>query len=311
MPSAFYAFLAVVPLVTLTLLLRFLIHMEGWSVGLVGAFSRMVTVPLLAAWALGTGAGWRRLRPRGMGRWLTLMGVISIVIHLLWFGSAKWTTATNISMLFRFDVVFVVLLGALLGLERIGAWQLALLPILFVGLALLTEIDKFDWSGHMLGDAMVVVAAFGYAANAFIIRHILQVMDEAAVALYNHSISTLGFVALGVAGNDFVRWRQVFEEPVVWQSIMWLGVVGAVGLPLYYVALRRMSVWRLRMFMLAGPVLTAMVEWPLWGARLSSLQCFGALIILGGLAVLIYIEWHETNHSDRPGERPARSPSVL
>lgn len=295
MQAAFYAFLAVVPWVAYTLLLRFLIHMEESPVSLVGTFSRVVTVPLLAAWVLGTGAGWRRLRPRSMGGWLVLMGVISIAIQLLWFGSVKWTTATNVSMLIRFDVVFVVLIGSLLGLERIGASQLMLLPILLVGFALLTEIDKFDWTGHLAGDVMVVGAALGFAANAFIIRHIMRIMDEGSVALYNHAISWLGFIAVGVLGNDFAGWQGVFEKPVVWQGIIVLGLINAVGLPAYYFALRRMSVWKLRMFMLATPVLTAAVEWPLWNVRLTWLQCCGASIILGGLAVLIRIEWYEGN----------------
>ena len=55
-------------------------------------------------------------------------------------------------------------------------------------------------------------------------------------------------------------------------------------------ALRRMDVWKLRMYMLSAPVLTAAVEWPLWGLRLAPLQWLGAAIILGGLAVLIRIE---------------------
>ena len=120
MQAAFYAFLAVVPWVALTLLLRFLIYVEEWPGGLVGTFSRVITVPLLAAWALGTGAGWRRLLPRGMGGWLMLMSAISIAIQLLWFGSVKWTTATNVSMLFRLDLVFVVLIGSLLGYSLIS-----------------------------------------------------------------------------------------------------------------------------------------------------------------------------------------------
>ena len=295
MLAVFYASLAIIPWVAFTLLLRFLIEMKGLPVGLVGTFSRMVTIPLLAAWVLGTGSGWRRLRPRGMGGWLALMGGVSIAVNLLWFASMHWTTATNVSMLFRLDVLFVVLLGSLLGLERIGLAQLALLPIMLAGLALLTEFDQFDWNGHLVGDVMIVVAAFGLATNAFVIRHIMRVMDEESVALYNHSISVLGFVTLGVVTDSFARSRQVFAEAVTWQAIVALGIIASVGLPLYYVALRRMSVWKLRMFMLSAPVFTAAVEWPLWGGQLSGLQCLGATIVMGGLAALIGIEWRQNS----------------
>lgn len=290
MRYAFYASLAIVPWVAFTLLLRFLVKMEGWPVGLVGVFSRVVTVPLLVAWILATGAGWRRLRPRGVLGWLLVMGMLSIVINMLWFTSVKWTTATNVAMLFRLDLVFVVLIGAVLGLERIGIVQLALLPLMFVGLALVAEVHKCDFDGHLAGDLMVVVAAAGLATNAFVIRHILRAMDEEAVALYNHSISMLGFLVLALVGGDFARTAEVFASSSAWLPIGLLGVVGAVGLPLYYFALGRMDVWKLRTFMLATPVLTVAIEWPLWGVRLSALQGLGAAVILGGLAALIHIE---------------------
>ena len=289
MQSVFYALLAVVPWVAFTLLLRFLIAIEGWPVGLVGTFSRIVTLPLLAGWVLATGAGWRRLRPRGVWAWLLAMGTVSITINLLWFASVQWTTATNVSMLFRLDLVFVVLIGAVLGVERIGVAQLALLPVMLVGLALLTEIQKFDLGGHLAGDLMIVIAALGFAVNAFVIRHILRTMDEPAVALYNHSMSMLGFVVLAVVGNDFARAEEMFRAPAAWLPVVLAGVVAAAGLPLYYVALGRMDIWKLRTFMLFAPVIAAAVEWPLWGARLSAAQCLGGAIVLGGLAVLIWL----------------------
>ncbi len=79
MKTLVHASLAVVPWVAVTLMLRWLISIEGW---------------------------------------LVLMGIISILINLTWFSAVRWTTATNVGMLIRFDVVFVVLIGSLFGLEN-------------------------------------------------------------------------------------------------------------------------------------------------------------------------------------------------
>ena len=226
-----------------------------------------------------------------------VMGLISILINILWFSAVRWTTATNVGMLIRCDVVFVVLIGSLLGLEWIGLRQLALLPLMFVGLGLLMEVHNFDWGGHIKGDLMTIVTAFGFSVNAFIIRHIMLVMDEEPVALYNHGISMLGFLGLALVCGDFARVPEVFASTKAWISIAVLGVAIAASLPLYYVALRRMDVWKLRMFMLATPVLTAVVEWPLWGMKMSPLQWMGGAIILAALAVLIRMEWRLTSGS--------------
>jgi drug/metabolite transporter (DMT)-like permease len=283
-----FAFLSVATWVTFTLVLR--ASVARWPIGLLGTFSRMVTLPVLATWVLSTGAGWRRLRTAGVGRWLLLMGAISLIINLLWFGSVRLTTATNCAMLFRLDLLFVVLIGALLGQEKIGLPQLTLVPAMLVGLALLSEVHKFDWGGHLRGDMMVVAAAFGFAVNAFVIRHILGTMDEEAVALYNHAMSSLGFLGLALMNGDFSRAGWMLAQPAAWASIVTLGVIAAVHLPLYYAALRRLQVWRLRAFMLSAPVMAAAVEWPLWGERFTWSQGIGAGIILAGLAVLIAIE---------------------
>jgi drug/metabolite transporter (DMT)-like permease len=272
-------------------MLRSLISIQGWPVGLVGTLSRVITLPVLVLWILTFGAGRRSFRPRGQGGWLVLMGLISILINLTWFSAVRWTTATNVGMLIRFDVVFVVLIGSLLGLERIGLRQLALIPVMFVGLALLMEVQQFDWGGHIIGDAMTIVTALGFSVNAFIIRHIMVVMEEESVAFYNHAVSMLGFIGLGLIMGDFARIGEVLASQTATVSIVVLGVFVAVSLPLYYVALRRMDVWKLRMFMLATPVLTAAVEWPLWGMKMSPLQWLGGAIILAALAVLIHMEW--------------------
>lgn len=290
MKTAFHASLAVVPWVAVTLMLRWLIHIEGWPVGLTGTLSRVVTLPVLLVWILTVGAGWQSLRPRGRGGWLVLMGSISILINLSWFSAVRWTTATNVAMLIRLDVVFVVLIGALLGLERIGVRQLALIPVMFGGLALLTEVGEFDWGGHLVGDTLTIVTALGFSVNAFVIRHIMLVMEEVSVAVYNHAISMVGFIGLAILGGDFEHTADMFASASAVPAIIILGVLVAISLPLYYVALRRMDVWKLRMFMLATPVLTALVEWPLWGIKMSMLQWFGGGIILAALAVLIRME---------------------
>jgi drug/metabolite transporter (DMT)-like permease len=296
MQSIGFALLSVVGMATFTLVLR--AALEIWPVGLAGTLSRVVTVAALGSWVLSTRGGWRRLRPGGTLWWLLLMGVNSIAINLLLFGSLKWTTATNNALLFRLDLVFVVLIGGVLRIERLGLKQWALLPVMLAGVALVCEIEDFDWSGHLLGDLLVVVAALGFASNAFVIRHILKSMDEESVALVNHSISAFGFLALAIFNREFGLVQTISSEPAAWPWIAIVGLVAAVVLPLYYAALARMSVWRLRTWLLLTPVLVAVTEWPLWGTRMRGSQLLGAVLVLAGLAALIRVE----SQVSKPGD---------
>lgn len=261
-----------------------------WPVGLAGVLSRVVTLSALAAWVLARGAGWRRLLPRTQGGALLVMGGISIVVNLAWFAAMKLTTATNVAMLRSLDLAFVVLIGAGLGLERIGLRQLALVPVMLAGMALLTGVSASGFDAALLGDLLAVGAALAFAANAFIIRGILRHLDEEAVSLYNHGLSTLGFLALVAVGNEVSRAAGVWDQPSAWWWLVAVGVVAAVSLPVYYAALRRMEVWKLRAWLLSAPVLVAVLEWQFWGNRLSGMQWLGAAMVLGSLAVLIRLE---------------------
>jgi len=288
MQAAGFIILSVLGTAAFTLVLRG--TLAAWPIGLAGSFSRVVTLALLGGWVLARGSGWRRLRSGGVGKTLLLMGAVSIAINLLWFGAMKLTTATNVAMLLCLDLVFVVLIGALLGLERIGWRQLALLPVLLLGMSLLTGAGREGWGGHFLGDLMAVAAALAYAANAFIIRGILRTMDEEAVSLYNHGISTLGFMALVLLGGELRSAETALWQPAAWLWILALGVTAALSLPLYYAALRRTAVWKLRAWTLSAPVLVAVFDWLIWDTHLDFGQCVGAALVLGGLAVLVHIE---------------------
>jgi drug/metabolite transporter (DMT)-like permease len=288
MQAAGFIILSVLGTAAFTLVLRGTV--AAWPIGLAGSFSRVVTLALLGGWVLATGSGWRRLRSGGLGKPLLLMGAVSIAINLLWFAALRLTTATNVAMLLCLDLVFVVLIGGLLGLERIGWRQLALLPAMLAGMALLIGAGGKGWGGHLAGDLMAVAAALAYAANAFIIRGILRTMDEEAVSLYNHGISTLGFIALVLLGGEFRTAAAVLRQPAAWLWIVALGLTAALSLPLYYAALRRTAVWKLRAWTLTAPVLVAVVEWLCWGVHLDFSQCVGAAMVLGSLAVLARIE---------------------
>ncbi len=274
-----------------TLVLR--ATLEVWPLGVAGSLSRVVTLSLLGAWVLSRGAGWRRLVPGPATGKVIAMGVISIAINLLLFGSLIWTTATNHALLFRLDLVFVVLIGALLGVEHVGIKQLMLLPVMLAGVALVLDIQHFDLRGHVIGDVMAVFAALFFAVNAFLIRRILQTMDEESTAFYNHGISTLGFLAIAFGGGQWTVCAGEFTSPRAWMWIVLLGVSTAVTLPLYYAALRRMSVWKLRTWLLLTPVVVAGLEWLGWGTRPGVPQILGAALVLGGLLVLIRWEWLE------------------
>ena len=284
MPPILLAIANVLIWTVFLLVLRGVLHVCAVSVA--GALSRVVAVTVLFAWVCAGQGGWRRLRLRGAGRWLLLMGLVSCTVNFLMFGAYKWTPATNVAVLLRLDLPFVLLIGMVLGLERIGVAGLLTLPVMGVGVALLMQVQRMEFGGHAVGDAMVVVGAFGLAVNAFVIRHILRTLKEPVVAFYNSLISGLGFWILACA-QGFPIPADVRRNPSVWLWLPAFGVVGALTLICYYTALRRLMVWKLRTYLLLSPLLVALAEWSIWDVRLTIAQWLGAALLLGGTGVLV------------------------
>ncbi|MBN1590274.1 MAG: DMT family transporter [Pirellulales bacterium] len=282
------ALLTVVAMTGITLLMR--AALEHWPIGLTGTVSRVFTVGTLACWVLLRGEGWRRLAPRGTAWWLVVMSINAILINVLLFTSLKWTTATNYAVLYRLDIVFVVLIGTLLGLERIGWRELTLLPVMLLGVAFVAEVRLSGVESHIVGDLMVVAGALGFAINAFILRQIFRTMDTEAVALINVSVTGLGFLGVMLIRGELATVGAALGEPIMWLWVALLGLSFGLYILIYYAALDRMPVWKLRTWMLTSPLLVALADWVLWNTRLSGQQWVGTGLVLLGLAGLIRLE---------------------
>ena len=272
----------------LTLLMRG--ALETWPLGLAGIFPRVVAVTLLGSWVLSTGRGWRRLKPGGVGKWIVVMCLNSIFINFAVYSALEWTTATNHAILYRLDTVFVVLLGSLLGLERIRWQELMLLPVMLLGMALVAEIGFSGFQVHWTGDLLIVAAAAGFAINAFVNRHIVQTVEPAAMAIYNITSGSLGFIAVSLLRGEWQWLGQNSPSPGAWCILVVIGLIIAGFVPTYYGAIKRMPVWKLRTWMLAVPMLVAGADRLLWGTRLTCWQWLGTGLLLSGLAVLIQLE---------------------
>ena len=283
--------LIVFSMAALTLLMR--AALQSWPLGLAGVLSRIVAVVLLGLWLLTTGRGWQSLRPNGVGKWLVVMCLFSAFVNFAVFLALEWTTATNHAILYRLDTVFVVLLGGLLGLEKISSKELILLPVMLLGMALVAEIGLSGLEVHWAGDLLVISAAAGFAINAFVNRHIVQTMEPGAMAIYNVVSGSSGFVTVSIVRGEWIWLIRDTPSVGAWFLLVLLGLLIAGFVPLYYSVLKRMPVWKLRTWMLVAPLLVAVADWFLWGTRLSPWQWLGAGLLLGGLAALIQLERHD------------------
>jgi len=311
-----WAFAAALGQTVLLLILRKV--MAIWPVGVGGGAVRLMAAVIIGAMIVLRDKSWRRLRIGPMAKPLLFMGFESILVNVCWFGGMKFTTAANAAILQRLDLIFVLLIAAAMGYERLHATQWLVLPVLIAGAALVMRVHQFTLSGHMLGDCLIVVGAFFLASNAFVIRGIMRHMEEDAIAFYNMLLSVPGFLAVAAFERHAAPLGTSLAPALVWLTL--LGVVSAIALVLYYLAMRRMHVWKLRALMLISPLMTIALEHFLWQTTLQPMQYLGAGLLIGGTAALVLAELrqraageavpsgmiHRKPHARRDHRHPAR-----
>ena len=93
------------------------------------------------------------------------MGVIAIVNNVTWFLALSWTSATDVALLFRLDLVFVLLLGVVSGMERVRWQVLPVIAAMLGGLVLFIGVGASVEKDRLIGDALAIGGAFGLAST--------------------------------------------------------------------------------------------------------------------------------------------------
>lgn len=171
------------------------------------------------------------------------------------------------------------LLGALLGIERIG-WRGALAALAaFCGLALMLRAHPQDIA--IAGIAFALMASFCRTAILLITRMTLQDADPQMTTWYTILVSTavLGAVALGL-------WN--WQGPATaggWAAMLGVGVGTTIAVLALFVSIKRIGPFRSALIMYLEPLLSTVFSAPVLGEIITPMQAVGGAIMLVALVL--------------------------
>lgn len=224
-------------------------------------------------WLTRTGMSGRHLR-------LAIFSGVLVVLNWVCFFEGLYRIGISLAtVVFHVQPFLVLLLGALLFGERIGAARLAWVGLGFAGLVLACGVpaalgDRYDASGILY----TLVAALAYAGVTLTARS-MRGMQPELTALVHCSVGVavlLPFIALPAAGIGAQQWG-------------WLAGIGALptalAFALIYGALPRMTPASIAVLTFAYPAAALGIDCLHYGQRLGPAQLAGvALIALASLA---------------------------
>ncbi len=264
--------------------------------------ARLAPVPVICvssllggACLLGFGYITGRKSLRGVLFSITISFVIfsilrSAAISLLFGYCLTLTSSTKTMFLTKIEPYIVLLIQILFYGHRTTPAHLALLAVHLAGAIVLSTGGSWSLSADTLGDLLILVAVTGNAALYGPSQRYAQQMG----ALYASGISQLiGGIALVplllmTATDSFMG---TTEHLIGWYYALATVVVFYVlSSGLWFFSLKEVPAWLASALRCVGPVIAAPIAWIVFDQRLTTLQMFGALTVVGTSLWMVVLE---------------------
>jgi drug/metabolite transporter (DMT)-like permease len=226
----------------------------------------------------------RRLRPRQWGG-LALLGLIGgSTPFVLFFTGLAQASAPSAAFIHKTLFVWVALLAAPLLGERLGAWQLVGLGLLFTAQLLVTPPTGVHWG---TGETLIAIATAMWAVEVIVAKRVLAGIGSGVAAVGRMAFGLVilaTYLALaGKLGGVTVL------APQAWAWVVITGLLLAAYVATWYAALQRAPATVVTSVLVAGAVVTAVLQTAASGAFPRPEVLGGYLLIaaaVAGIAVL-------------------------
>jgi drug/metabolite transporter (DMT)-like permease len=175
----------------------------------------------------------------------------------------------------------------LLRLERATSSKVLGMTLALAGVAILaSEKGISARSPSLLGDAIAMTGAIGFATYAVLGKRVAARYDALTMTAFNHFAGALLVLPIAIhqiaALVPFGHLRQV--PWTAWAALLYMAVFSsAVAYMLYFWLLRYLQASQLAAFTYLLPVLATLLGILLLGERGSPLQILGGALALGGV----------------------------
>ncbi|HEJ9032479.1 TPA: DMT family transporter [Serratia marcescens] len=212
-----------------------------------------------------------------------ILGGIALVLNwTLLFAAYKHASIAVATVTYHVQPFMLVVLGALLFGEKLTADRLGWLLLAFAGMVLIVAgRQSGGGDDYLLGVVLALGAALMYAIAAAIVKRLAALPPQLIVLIQ----LTVGTLALA----PFAGLATPPAAPLDWLLLATLGLVHT-GLmsTLLYGAIQKIPTALVGALSFIYPAVAIVVDWAVFGHRLSLLQLLGTLAILGAAAGMMF-----------------------
>jgi len=216
--------------------------------------------------------------------------ITTVSYSLLFWGVARAPTGISSIVNLALTPIFVILVAALYGQERITKRRVGAIALGILGLAMLFSGRAGSaQDGAMIGLASVAAATLSYAWGGVISRPLMQEMHPITLAFWETSIGALGLIPLSllVEGYDPSYFKGLMDGRALFGlSILVLG--GSLGgFSIYLWLVRDWGAFRAGLYSFVSPVVAVAVGVVFANEAFGWPEALGMGVMLGATALAL------------------------
>jgi len=212
--------------------------------------------------------------------WFLCLGILIYGRSGSWAWSLTQTSVANSNLLHNMTPVFATLggwlfLGHRFNRQFLTGMGLALTGVLAIGLG-----DLQVGASGLMGDGAALLSAVFYAANFLIIEKLRVKFSATTIMLCSCVVTGVLTVPIVLLGGN-----QLFPTSMTtWLAVIALGVLSqGLGQGLLTYCLKQFTSGFVSIFMLAEPLITAVLAWKFFAEQLNLLNWLAFIVVLAGL----------------------------
>jgi len=221
-----------------------------------------------------------RLLPRE--RYISLaLGIPVFMMGVGYLGATQYIPISLAVLIFYTCPFFVAIISRFTENEPITITRLTAIILAFIGLSLALKVQTTG-SFQILGIMYAMVAAIGFASFVTVSSLILKTADRQAVLLQSLAAGTILFLLFFVLTNGV----EIIGTRAGWLKVSGSGIVVAFAYIAFFAGMKIIGPVKATIIMNIEPVLTICLAAILLGERLSNIQVFGAVMVIGGVVLI-------------------------
>lgn len=209
------------------------------------------------------------------------LGVPIFIMGVGYLGATQYIPVSLAVLIFYTCPFFVAVIARFTENEPITITRLAAIIIAFIGIAFAMNVPPTA-AFKLVGVVFALMAAIGFAGFVTISSLMLKTTDRQAILLNGLAAGTFLFVLFFVLTNGL----EITGTGSGWLKVSGSGALVAFAYLAFFSGIKMIGPVKASMIMNIEPVLTIVLAAILLGERLSHIQSFGAVLVIGAIVFI-------------------------